>query len=301
MSRHARPLTASPQHDVHHAGAAGLAAAEDAARVALRARAAAMISSRLPPFRKLRHAAQAALLAIALAQPAAAADPLTLKDLLSRAQTEAETKAVNDLIDKLQGSARPKPPAGGAPVAPPATAPVESPPAASAAAPPPPPTEAQGSARAAPPEPNAPPASIAAPAPQVSPQVPDAAIAAAESQRLPSVDLEVLFDYNSDAIAEDALPTLKTLGQALSDPRLAADNFLIGGHTDAKGGPRFNLDLSRRRAEAVRRFLVANFRIDAKRLVAKGFGLAHLKNRSQPLAAENRRVQVVNLSRNQQP
>jgi outer membrane protein OmpA-like peptidoglycan-associated protein len=244
-------------------------------------------------FRTLCHVAQALLCAAVLAQTATATDPLTLKDLLSRAQTDAETKAVNDLIDKLQGNARPKPPAVGAPAAAPAaSAPVASPPAAA----PPPSPSPMG---AAPPEPNPPAAS--APGTHEPSPAPDTAIAAAESQRLPSVDLEVLFAYNSDAIDAVALPTLKTLGQALSDPRLAGDNFLIAGHTDAKGGQRFNLDLSRRRAEAVRRFLAANFPIAGDRLVAKGFGLAHLKNRRQPLAAENRRVQIVNLSREQRP
>ncbi len=256
-------------------------------------------------------AAQAALLAAALARPAAAEDPLTLKDILSKAQTDAETRAVNDLIDKLGGSARPQPPTAPAPdatavqPAPAAVAPVASTPSPAAAASPsaqsPGPTPApaaQGSGSAS--SEASPAASTAAPAPvrQAAPETPapEAAVAAAEKQQLPSVDLEIFFAYNSDAIDPQALPALKTLGQALSDARLAGNAFLIAGHTDAKGGQRFNVDLSRRRAEAVRRFLLANFSIDAKRLVARGFGATHLKNRREPLSAENRRVQIVNLS-----
>ena len=53
------------------------------------------------------------------------------------------------------------------------------------------------------------------------------------------------------------------------------------------------------RAEAVRRFLVANFGIDQKRLVARGFGFAHPKNGGAPLSPENRRVQIVNLSKDE--
>jgi flagellar motor protein MotB len=53
------------------------------------------------------------------------------------------------------------------------------------------------------------------------------------------------------------------------------------------------------RADAVRRYLIANFGIAENRLVARGFGSQRLKNPQQPLADENRRVQIVNLSAQQ--
>ena len=43
-------------------------------------------------------------------------------------------------------------------------------------------------------------------------------------------------------------------------------------------------------------FLVENFHIDPKQLVAVGFGQEKLKNPENPLAAENRPVQVVNMA-----
>ena len=43
-------------------------------------------------------------------------------------------------------------------------------------------------------------------------------------------------------------------------------------------------------------FLVENFHIDPKQLVAVGFGEEKLKNSENPFAAENRRVQVVNMA-----
>src|SRR5215468_430922 len=43
-------------------------------------------------------------------------------------------------------------------------------------------------------------------------------------------------------------------------------------------------------------FLVENFHVDPKQLVAVGFGQEKLKNSENPLAAENRRVQVVNMA-----
>jgi outer membrane protein OmpA-like peptidoglycan-associated protein len=240
-----------------------------------------------------------ALLWGALCSPVLAADPPTLKDVLSKAQTEAETRAVNDLIEKLRG-ARPKAPAATPPASSGPSAPAVAAPAASQT------EQGTGSSAAASaadaPRDTAPgAASVAAPAAPNLPalQAPEAAVEAAERKRLPSVDLEIFFAYDSDEIGAEALPPLRTLGQALKDASLADDAFLIAGHTDAKGGQRFNLDLSRRRAEAVRRFLVANFGIAETRLVAKGFGFAHPKNSSAPLSAENRRVQIVNLSKGQ--
>ena len=135
------------------------------------------------------------------------------------------------------------------------------------------------------PEPPSPPVGTAAPAPVAVPP--------------PSVDLEVHFDYKSAAITSQAVQVLTVLGRALSDERLAGQTFLIAGHTDAKGGADYNLELSQRRAESVRQFLIANFNVDAKKLIAKGYAFQHLRNPKDPLAAVNRRVQIVNLSKDQ--
>ena len=111
---------------------------------------------------------------------------------------------------------------------------------------------------------------------------------------LPSADLEVYFDFNSAAVAPSALPMLRTLGEALADGRLAGGTFIVGGHTDAKGEADYNQRLSQRRAQAVRDFLVTNFPIDPAKLMAIGYGEEQLKAADEPLAAVNRRVQVIN-------
>lgn len=89
---------------------------------------------------------------------------------------------------------------------------------------------------------------------------------------------------------------MKKLGAALSDEKLKGSVFLVAGHTDAKGSDAYNLSLSDQRAKSVAEFLIENFHIDPKQLVAIGFGEEKLKNRENPLAAENRRVQVVNMA-----
>lgn len=113
----------------------------------------------------------------------------------------------------------------------------------------------------------------------------------------PSIDLEVYFDYNSSEISSAAEPNLRTLGKALTNPDLRGSVFLIAGHTDAKGGADFNQRLSERRAASVKKFLQDNYDIPDDSLATAGYGREQLKNQADPYAAENRRVQIVNLEK----
>jgi outer membrane protein OmpA-like peptidoglycan-associated protein len=110
----------------------------------------------------------------------------------------------------------------------------------------------------------------------------------------PNIDLEINFDYDSAVVGPKAMPILLTLGRVLSKDEIKGRVFLINGHTDAKGGVEYNQDLSERRAEAVRRLLVEQFNLPATTLVAVGYGKMQLKNKADPFAGENRRVQIVN-------
>jgi outer membrane protein OmpA-like peptidoglycan-associated protein len=110
----------------------------------------------------------------------------------------------------------------------------------------------------------------------------------------PSIDLEINFDYNSDVVRPNARQPLQTLGRALSNEQMKGTVFFVNGHTDAVGGVDFNQDLSERRAEAVKRILIREFRLPADTLVAVGYGKTQLKKTTNPFAAENRRVQIVN-------
>lgn len=123
---------------------------------------------------------------------------------------------------------------------------------------------------------------------------------AAIAKERPSIDLEIYFDFDSADIAAKAVPDLMNLGRALTNPELQGSVFLLGGHTDAKGGQEYNQRLSERRAQAVREFLIQNFRIAGDTLVAAGYGKEQLKNSADPFAAENRRVQVTNLQTKQE-
>jgi hypothetical protein len=69
---------------------------------------------------------------------------------------------------------------------------------------------------------------------------------------------------------------------------------LIARRTDGAGSDSYNQSLSERRAEAVKVFLAQQFKLSRDQLLALGFGRSQLKNAADPLAAENRRVQIVN-------
>ena len=111
----------------------------------------------------------------------------------------------------------------------------------------------------------------------------------------PKIDLEINFDYNSANISAKSLPSVQALGRALSNPDLKGSTFVVAGHTDAAGGDAYNQDLSERRADSIKRYLVDKFRIAGTDLVTVGYGKTKLKDPANPLADVNRRVQVANM------
>ena len=112
----------------------------------------------------------------------------------------------------------------------------------------------------------------------------------------PKIDIAIFFDYNSDVIGPKAVGAVNELGVALLSPALKGSTILLNGHTDAAGSPDYNLALSHRRAQSVRKYLINTFKIPEDRLLVAGFGFERLKLPNQPLAGENRRVEVVNTS-----
>lgn len=119
---------------------------------------------------------------------------------------------------------------------------------------------------------------------------------AAIATEKPSIDLEITFDYNSATLSEKSLPAVAALGKALTNPELKGTTFVLAGHTDAKGGDAYNQDLSERRADALKKYLIEKYGLAAADLVTVGYGETKLKNPANPAADENRRVQVVNMA-----
>ena len=103
---------------------------------------------------------------------------------------------------------------------------------------------------------------------------------------------DVLFESNMSDLKAEALHDLYVLVTFLKEH--PDRNILIEGHTDSVGAESYNLELSQRRAAAVRHFLVRNG-IDPERITARGYGQAHpvASNATKVGRQENRRVEVV--------
>jgi outer membrane protein OmpA-like peptidoglycan-associated protein len=107
---------------------------------------------------------------------------------------------------------------------------------------------------------------------------------------------DIYFDFNSDRIREQSEPTLREIAGVLGrhpDWKLA-----IEGHTDSVASDRFNLELSQRRAAAVKSALAGRFAVDSGRLTTAGYGESRPKDRNDTPEgrARNRRVELVRTS-----
>jgi outer membrane protein OmpA-like peptidoglycan-associated protein len=119
---------------------------------------------------------------------------------------------------------------------------------------------------------------------------------AALAKDKPNIDLEITFDYDSADISARSRPAVQALGKALSNPELKGSTFIVAGHTDATGGEAYNQELSERRADPIKRYLIEKYGIAGTDLVTVGYGKSKLKDPNVPTAEVNRRVQVVNMA-----
>ena len=103
---------------------------------------------------------------------------------------------------------------------------------------------------------------------------------------------DVLFAFNKAELTPQAGPRLDKLASFLK--QFPQRKLLVEGYTDAVGSDAYNMELSERRAEAIREALVARG-VDTTRVVTKGYGKAYpvADNASVDGRAVNRRVEVV--------
>jgi outer membrane protein OmpA-like peptidoglycan-associated protein len=106
-----------------------------------------------------------------------------------------------------------------------------------------------------------------------------------------AANLNVPFEYNSSDLKPEAFTQLNQLKSALTSELLLHDRFLVAGHTDSKGSAKYNHELSVRRAESVKRFLVENG-VGAARLDVVGYGGDHPLEPDRPDDPKNRRVEI---------
>jgi outer membrane protein OmpA-like peptidoglycan-associated protein len=102
----------------------------------------------------------------------------------------------------------------------------------------------------------------------------------------------IYFNTGSAVLLPESQPALRNIAQTVLQSKQPVLD--IEGHTDNVGTAQLNLDLSQKRAQAVRQALVAQFGVPPGRLTATGFGLAHPVESNDTVEgrARNRRVEL---------
>ncbi len=105
----------------------------------------------------------------------------------------------------------------------------------------------------------------------------------------------ILFDVNSDKIKPESYGMIKEIANVLKEN--ADVRVKIIGHTDSDGEDAKNLELSKKRAAAVKNSLSKDFGVDADRMETDGKGESQpaVKNDTPENKAQNRRVEFIKL------
>ena len=112
------------------------------------------------------------------------------------------------------------------------------------------------------------------------------------------IDLKnIYYDYNKSNIRKESLIDLNNLVDLMNQyPSMKIE---LGSHTDSRGTDSYNKELSSKRAEAARQYLISK-NISPKRITSKGYGetqlLNHCKNDvncEESLHQMNRRTEVI--------
>ena len=115
---------------------------------------------------------------------------------------------------------------------------------------------------------------------------------AAQGQR---ADLRLSFELGSATLTPVARAEAKVFAESLMRPELQGMKFLIEGHTDAQGNREYNIDLSRRRAQAVADYL-GTLGVAPDRLQVRGYGFDRPLQGRSASSSVNRRVEAVRTS-----
>lgn len=101
----------------------------------------------------------------------------------------------------------------------------------------------------------------------------------------------ILFDTNKATIRQESFSAIQSMIDIMNEYKTA--RFLIEGHTDSSGRDSYNLELSQKRAAAVKSYLSSRG-VDGSRLTSQGYGETRPKTSNTTAAGrqENRRVEV---------
>jgi len=107
------------------------------------------------------------------------------------------------------------------------------------------------------------------------------------------ITLQGEFDIDRADIRAENRDDIAEVGEFMK--KYPTTSAVIEGHTDDVGTPQYNLDLSKRRAEAVVDHLVDKYGIDRSRLEARGYGMGRpiSPNTSDQGRQDNRRMEAI--------
>lgn len=104
--------------------------------------------------------------------------------------------------------------------------------------------------------------------------------------------LTVFFAFDSAALTTQAMRALDRLAPTILDHLNKPGRVFVEAHSDASGSLAYNIELSAARARAVAGYLRSVWGIHPSQLTLRAWGDSELRNRTAPLAAENRRVEI---------
>ncbi|GLR19995.1 OmpA family protein [Portibacter lacus] len=107
----------------------------------------------------------------------------------------------------------------------------------------------------------------------------------------------IYYDFGKATLTKEAKEELKKLANIMKDnPQI---NVELGSHTDVRGSGPDNRILSEKRAQSAVGYLTQELRVDADRIIAKGYGESNIKNKCKPGVTctdeehgENRRTEI---------
>lgn len=119
------------------------------------------------------------------------------------------------------------------------------------------------------------------------------------AEEVPTLDpvktasVSATFELNSATLTPGTMQLLDTVAEALNSENLVSQCFQLAGHTCDLGDDAYNMDLSRRRADSVRDYLVS-LGVESERLVTTGYGetAPMVPNSSEDTREKNRRVDL---------
>jgi OmpA-OmpF porin, OOP family len=120
---------------------------------------------------------------------------------------------------------------------------------------------------------------------------------APELNKLPTVNLDIVFDVDTPIVQPESYQTVGRIADAMVHSSLLPYTFLVVGHIEATGRRENNAILSQRRADAIREILVNTFKISAKRIQSVGLGEEQLLDSARPNAPVNNQIQIMTLSK----